>query len=107
MANSVYKINKGINRSIEFKGLRAQYIWYMGGGIVILMGVFALLYILGLNQYICLTIVGTAGFLLMGRIYSMSHRYGQYGLMKKIAKRGIPKVVRCNTRKVFTALRSR
>ena len=37
MANSVYQINKGINRSIEFKGLRAQYIWYLGGGVVALL----------------------------------------------------------------------
>ncbi|HMT97439.1 MAG TPA: DUF4133 domain-containing protein, partial [Ferruginibacter sp.] len=33
MSNSVYQINKGINRSIEFKGLKAQYIWYLGGGL--------------------------------------------------------------------------
>ena len=33
MANSVYKINKGINKPIEFKGLKAQYIWYLGGGL--------------------------------------------------------------------------
>ncbi|MEO7488719.1 MAG: DUF4133 domain-containing protein [Ferruginibacter sp.] len=26
MSNSVYQINKGINKSIEFKGLKAQYI---------------------------------------------------------------------------------
>ncbi|MFX9065564.1 DUF4133 domain-containing protein, partial [Acinetobacter baumannii] len=25
MSSSVYQINKGINRSIEFKGLKAQY----------------------------------------------------------------------------------
>ncbi|MBC7536286.1 MAG: DUF4133 domain-containing protein, partial [Ferruginibacter sp.] len=25
MSNSVYQINKGINKPIEFKGLKAQY----------------------------------------------------------------------------------
>lgn len=35
MSNSVYQINKGINKPIEFKGLKAQYIWYLGGGLVI------------------------------------------------------------------------
>jgi len=101
MTTSIYKINKGINRSIEFKGLRAQYIWYMGAGIVILMVIFALLYILGLNQYICLGIIGIAGFFLMGKIYSMSHKYGEYGLMKAAASRAVPKVVKCNSRKIF------
>jgi len=27
--SSVYKINKGINKPIEFKGLKAQYIAYL------------------------------------------------------------------------------
>ena len=45
MANSVYRINKGINRSIEFKGLKAQYIWYLGGGVVALLIVFAAMYL--------------------------------------------------------------
>ena len=44
MANSIYQINKGINQSIEFKGLKAQYIWYLAGGLVILLIVFAVLY---------------------------------------------------------------
>ena len=30
MANSVYVINKGINAPITFKGLKAQYIWWLG-----------------------------------------------------------------------------
>ena len=30
MGNSVYQINKGINKAIEFKGLKAQYIWVPG-----------------------------------------------------------------------------
>ncbi|HEU4791365.1 MAG TPA: DUF4133 domain-containing protein, partial [Flavobacterium sp.] len=45
MSNSVYQINKGINQSIEFKGLKAQYIWYLGGGVVVLMILFAVMYI--------------------------------------------------------------
>ena len=32
MSNSVYKVNKGINKPIEFRGLKAQYIWWLGGG---------------------------------------------------------------------------
>lgn len=46
MSNSVYPINKGINQSIEFKGLKAQYIWYLGGGVVGLMILFAILFLL-------------------------------------------------------------
>lgn len=52
MANSVYQINKGINQSIEFKGLKAQYIWYLGGGVVALLIVFAVMYIIGFPTYL-------------------------------------------------------
>ena len=57
MANSVYQINKGINQSIEFKGLKAQYIWYLGGGVVALLIVFAVMYIIGLPTYLCIGII--------------------------------------------------
>jgi hypothetical protein len=58
MSNSVYQINKGINQSIEFKGLKAQYIWYLGGGVIALMILFAILYIAGLSSFICIGIIG-------------------------------------------------
>ena len=41
--SSVYTINKGMNRPIVFKGLKAQYIWYLGGGIVLLFMLFIFL----------------------------------------------------------------
>jgi len=43
MTNSIYQINKGINKPIEFKGLKAQYIWYLGGGLVALLVLFAII----------------------------------------------------------------
>ena len=36
---------KGINKPLEFKGLKAQYIWYLGGGLVALLILFAIMYI--------------------------------------------------------------
>ncbi|HWV72863.1 MAG TPA: DUF4133 domain-containing protein [Pseudosphingobacterium sp.] len=101
MSTSIYKINKGINKSIEFKGLRAQYIWYLGAGILFLMAIFAILYIIGFNQYLCIVIIGIAGTWMFIKIYAMSHKYGEYGLMKEMAKRAIPKVIKCNSRSIF------
>ncbi len=43
--SSVYAINKSINKPVEFKGLKAQYIWYLGGGLLFLLILFAVLYI--------------------------------------------------------------
>jgi len=101
MSNSVYKINKGINRPIEFKGLKAQWIWYLGGGILVLMILFAILYIIGVNAYVCIGLILIAGTILFLQIYRASNKYGEYGLMKKIARRNVPKIIKIYSRKVF------
>jgi hypothetical protein len=101
MSNSVYAINKGINKSIEFKGLKAQYIWYFGGGVVVLLILFAVMYIIGINSFVCICIILTAGTIMTIKIYSLSNTYGEYGLMKKLAKRNIPKVVTSKSRLIF------
>ncbi len=101
MANSVYQINKGINRSIEFKGLKAQYIWYLGGGVVVLLVLFAILYVLGVPSVICIGIALGAGAVLVVKTYAMSSKYGEHGMMKAIAKRRVPKAIKTYSRKVF------
>lgn len=98
---TVYKINKGINQSIEFKGLKAQYIWYLGGGVLLLMILFAALFIIGLPSLVCVALVGILGTLLIVKIYALSRKYGEYGMMKALAKRQIPKALKCYNRKVF------
>lgn len=105
MSNSVYQINKGINQSIEFKGLKAQYIWYLGAGVVLLMIVFSLMYILGIPSVLCVGVIGVSGVILVMKIYSMSHKYGEYGLMKALSKKQVPKAVKTYSRKVFMMIR--
>jgi hypothetical protein len=105
MANSVYKINKGINKPVEFKGLKAQYIWYLGGGILVLMILFAILYILGVNSYLCVALILAGGTTLFLQVYRVSNKYGEFGLMKKIAKRSVPPVVKCWSRRLFMKLK--
>jgi hypothetical protein len=101
MNNSIYNINKGINRSIEFRGLRAQYIWYFGGLIITLMVLFAALYILGVNTWICLALIGGAATGGAIKIFALSHTYGEHGLMKAMAKKRLPKVLKSYTRRNF------
>src|SRR4051812_22661633 len=101
MANSVYAVNKGINKSTEFKGLKAQYIWYFGGGIIGLLILFAVLYISGVNAFICIGIILVAGIVLTIKIYALSNTYGEHGLMKKLAGRRVPKVIKSRSRAAF------
>lgn len=105
MANSVYQVNKGINQSIEFKGLKAQYIWYLGGCIVALLILFAVLYFIGLPSLLCVGIIAAIGTVIVIRIYSMSNKYGEHGLMKALARKQVPKVIRCTSRSVFVMLK--
>ncbi|WP_367866997.1 DUF4133 domain-containing protein [Pedobacter sp. WC2423] len=105
MTNSVYEINKGVNKSIEFKGLKAQYIWYFGAGAAALLIGFAIMYVIGINSYLCLGIIGVLGTMMTMKIYGLSNKYGEHGLMKKIARRSIPKVVKIYSRKTFRTLK--
>lgn len=105
--SSVYKINKGINKPIEFKGLKAQYIGYLAGGLVSLLVLFAILYVTGVNMFVCLAVIMAAGTGLFMTVYRMSDKYGQYGLLKKLARPNIPDAVIGNTRKVFLELKQK
>ncbi len=98
---TVYQVNKSINKSIEFKGLKAQYIWYMGGSLVALLILFAVLYICGVNGVVCMVVVFGLGFFLIVWIYRLSKKYGEHGIMKKIARRQIPENILIGNRQAF------
>jgi hypothetical protein len=101
MRTMAYTINKGVNRPVEFRGLKGQYIWWLGGGIVGLLALFAGMYIAGVNPFGCIAMVGLAGTVLFIRVYRLSRVYGEYGWMKKMAARRIPARIRSGSRKIF------
>jgi hypothetical protein len=103
MPNSIYVINKGINKPIEFKGLKAQYIWYLAGGLLILLIVFAILYICGLHPFLLLILILLLGSCWFVYIYRLSNRYGEFGVMKKIARRSVPNLIKSRDRKMFVS----
>lgn len=104
--SSIYHINKGINKPIEFKGLKAQYIGYLAIGLVFLLVLFAALYISGLHLFFCLTLIIVLGTGLFISVFRLSHIYGQYGLMKRLARNSIPVSIRFRSRRVFILLKS-
>jgi hypothetical protein len=103
--SSVYQINKGINKAIEFHGLKAQYISYLAAGLVALLILYAILYIVGVNTFICLFLIGGSGTALVMTIYRFSHKYGQYGLLKKNARRSLPDYLKFRSRSLFIHLK--
>lgn len=103
---TVYQINKGLNRPISFKGLQAQYIAYLGIGLVLLLVGFALGYILGLPLLLLLPLTGMLGAGLFTVVNTLSKRFGRDGLMKFLAARRMPKYLWFNSRRLFTQLKS-
>ncbi len=96
-----YQINKGINRPIEFKGLKAQYIGYLGGGLVALLVLFAVLYLTGMAIYLCILVIACLGSALFYKVFGLSHQYGEHGLMKRNARRYLPTYLKFKTRRLF------
>ncbi len=101
----VYQINRGVSKPIVFKGLKAQYIAYLAIGLVLLLLSFAILYIAGLSLFIVLPVILVLGSMLFMVTFRLSHRFGEHGLMKFIAKKSLPKYLRFSSRRIFTALK--
>ena len=87
--------------------MKAQYIWYLGGGVVALLIVFAGMYIFGLPTYLCIGIILTAGTFLVMKIYGMSNKYGEHGLMKALARKQVPKLIKSRSRKIFIGIKDK
>ncbi len=88
-----FSINKGIGKSVEFKGLKAQYLFIFVGGLLAIFIVTVILYMVGVSQVISI-IVGVVGAtFLVWQTFSLNATYGEYGLMKRSAKSKHPKYI--------------
>lgn len=86
-----YPINKGIGRSVEFQGLKSQYLFIFAGGLLALFVLFVILYMAGVNQWICIGFGGIAASVLVWQTFSLNKRYGEHGLMKRSALHSHPR----------------
>ncbi|WP_316795483.1 DUF4133 domain-containing protein [Pedobacter agri] len=90
-----YNINKGIGRTVEFKGLKAQYLFIFAGGLLGILILIMILYMVGVNSYICL-FIGTGGAsLIVWKTFLLNRKYGQHGLMKVGAVKNHPRYIIC------------
>lgn len=104
MAEKVFMINKGIGKAVEFRGLKAQYIWYVAAAVIGTLILFAALHIAGVNAYLSVPVAFGVGGILVGRVFRMSKKYGQYGLMKRRARKEVPTALVSRSRKFFIHL---
>jgi len=92
---SSYNINKGIGRTVEFKGLKAQYLFLFAGGLLAVLIIAMVLFMAGVNPYVCLLIVSAGASITIWKTFSLNKKYGEHGLMKLSAKRRHPRYIIC------------
>lgn len=92
---SIYSINKGIGRTVEFKGLKAQYLFIFAGGLLGTLILVMILYMAGVNSYFCL-FLGTGGAsMIVWQTFLLNRKYGEHGLMKISAGKRHPRYIIC------------
>jgi hypothetical protein len=106
MSPTIYPIHRAINRPIQFKGLKAQYMMMAAATIVGDLFLFVILYIIGLNSWIDILIAFGLGATTITTAYRLSNRYGEFGLMKKTARKKAPRQLRCGSRTFFLQLKN-
>lgn len=90
-----YNINKGIGRTVEFKGLKAQYLFIFAGGLLGVLLLVMILYMANVNSYVCLIIGILLSLLIIFQTFRLNKKYGEHGLMKRSAKKKHPQFIIC------------
>ena len=88
---AAFEINKGVGRTVEFKCLKAQYLFLFAGGLLAVFILVVVLYLCGIYQIACLVIGVVCASLVVWQTFTMNRKYGQYGLVKKGAVRMHPR----------------
>lgn len=86
-----HPINKGIGASVEFKGLKAQYLFIFAGGLLLLFVLFVIMYMVGISEWICIGFGAVSASLLVWQTFRLNGKYGEHGLMKLGAARSHPR----------------
>ena len=86
-----YGINKGVDRDVEFKGLRAQYLFIFAGGLLGVFILFVAMYLAGIPTAVCIAIGLVLGTALVAFTFYLNGKYGAHGLMKALAARRYPR----------------
>lgn len=100
-----WEINKGVGHTVEFKGLKAQYLFLFAGGLLGTFIVVVVLYLLGISQLVCLSIGVLGATLVVWQTFAMNRKYGEHGLMKLGAVRSLPRYL-LNRRIVYHLFRN-
>ena len=88
-----YSINKGIGETVEYKGLKAQYLFISAAGLLALFVLFVVMYMCGIPQWVCIGFGATGASFLVWLTFHINAKYGQYGLMKLTSVKYRPRYI--------------
>lgn len=101
-----YNINKGIGQSVEFKELKAQYLFIFAGGLLAVFVLFVILSLSGINQWVCIGTGVVSASLLVWQTFALNRRYEEYGLMKMMVKGNRPRFL-INRKKPYQTIKNK
>ena len=71
----------------------SQYLFVFAAGLLAVFVVFVILYMAGVNQWVCIGFGVTAATLLVWLTFRLNAKYGTHGLMKAAARKRHPRYV--------------
>ena len=73
--------------------LKSQYLFIFCGGLLAVFVVFIVLFMAGVNQWICIGFIVSASLLLVWQTFRLNAKYGTHGLMKAAARKRHPRFI--------------
>ena len=73
--------------------LKSQYLFIFAGGLLAVFVVFIVLFMAGVNQWLCIGFIVSASLLLVWQTFRLNARYGTHGLMKAAARKRHPRFI--------------
>lgn len=84
-----YRSNTTRRRVLSLR-LKSQYLFIFAGGLLALFVLFIIMYMVGINQWVCIIFGVTSATLLVWQTFRLNEKYGTHGLMKLSARRSHP-----------------
>lgn len=87
-----YRSNTTRRRVLSLR-LKSQYLFIFCGGLLAVFVVFIVLFMAGMNQWLCIGFIVSASLLLVWQTFRLNARYGTHGLMKAAARKRHPRFI--------------
>ena len=87
-----YRSNTTRHRVLSLR-LKSQYLFIFAGGLLAVFVVFIVLFMAGVNQWLCIGFIVSASLLLVWQTFRLNARYGTHGLMKAAARKRHPRFI--------------